>query len=599
MFDYHFTLRLWSAMGLVLFAALPVQAERPSAPALLPADTLVMVRVANMPDLREKLKDTAAGRMLQDPEIAPLADNLWASLAEWWSEIEDRVGVPLDDLRMTPQGEICFAVVPQGDRMPSVVMLLDVKDRLRTAQILLEKAEEAMNERGLFKSTEIVGDVRCSVFKDNNDRVRMTYFEKEGTLVFASRLEAVQQIVEDWSGTAAEPRKHLSDNERFAVIMNRCRGSKDESPQITWYVDPVSLTRTLARGNTAAQTSLALIPVLGIDGLQGIGGSVILGSGEFDQITHVHVLLENPRSGVLELLTLNEGDTSPEPWVPDDASSYMTVHWDLNRMYRQGAKLYNSFTEDGALEKEVQERLKEVIDLDFEMDLLAAYGGRATMFTWIEKPYRLNSQSIVIGVKLTDAKAFEATLEKIMSRDPERADKVAYGSISYYRVKTPENPPENENAPPRELLRQPTPCIGIVGDYVIFTDGEEAFLHALEAQKDPEKQLSSQLDYKLIASKIKRQNGGESAGMVSFNRPEEGLRMIYEVARGETAKGQIDRLADEGNRPFSILKKAFDDHPLPPFSKLEQYFAPGGSMVTDEETGYHFMGFQLKREKAE
>src|SRR5204863_157152 len=107
------------------------------------------------------------------------------------------------------------------------------------------------------------------------------------------------------------------------------------------------------------------------------------------------------------------GDTSPEPWVPSDASSYMTVHWDVNQMYRRGAKLYNSLTEDGAFEKEVKDRVKDALDLDFETDVLPAYGGRATMFTWVEKPYRLNSQSIVFGIKLTDAKAFQTTLEKL------------------------------------------------------------------------------------------------------------------------------------------------------------------------------------------
>jgi hypothetical protein len=41
-----------------------------------------------------------------------------------------------------------------------------------------------------------------------------------------------------------------------------------------------------------------------------------------------------------------------------------------------------------------------------------------------------------------------------------------------------------------------------------------------------------------------------------------------------------------------------DKNPLPPFSVLQKYFAPQGSMVIDDETGIHFMDFTLKR-KAE
>ena len=35
--------------------------------------------------------------------------------------------------------------------------------------------------------------------------------------------------------------------------------------------------------------------------------------------------------------------------------------------------------------------------------------------------------------------------------------------------------------------------------------------------------------------------------------------------------------------------------PLPPFPVLAQYLAPGGGMLTSDETGIHYTGFVLKR----
>ena len=208
---------------------------------------------------------------------------------------------------------------------------------------------------------------------------------------------------------------------------------------------------------------------------------MIFNSGDFDSVGHIHLLLSNPRGGVLELATLGNGDTTPEPWVPADAASYLTVHWDLNGMFRRGAKLYNGLTMEGAFEAEVKDRVKQAVDLDFETELLPHIAGRVTMFSWVQKPYKLNSQANIVALKLTDAKAFTPILDKLLARIPEGTEKVAFGGVSYHRVKVRPRP---EGGPPADLIREPAPCIGIVGDYVLASDSEDALNHAIAAQSD-------------------------------------------------------------------------------------------------------------------
>lgn len=574
-------------LALVLPASIAL-AERAAVPAIVPADTLALVRVANMPELSKRLSTTALGKATQDPEIAPLVSKFYGSLADWWKDIEERVGLPLDQLLAIPQGETAFAVIPQGERAPAIVVFIDVKDQLAQAQRLIDKGEAAIADQGGTKEMEIVGDTRVTIYVGANGRRRLTRFEKDGTLVFATTLDAAKSVLENWQGGDG---KRLIDNERFATIMNRCRGAKDDPPQFSWFWDPITTVKTLGRNNVGAQTVITLFPVIGLDGIQGAGGSMTFDTGEFDVIGHFHLLMKSPRSGVLDLITLGSGETTPEPWVPSDAANYMTIHWDLNRMYRNGAKIYNSLTDEGAFEAEVKQRVSRALDIDFETELLPALAGRVSLYSWMQKPYRFNSSSSAIGLRLSDAKGFQPTLEKILSKIPEGTEKASFGGVNYYRVKQRER---NPDAPPNELIRRPSPCIGIVGDYVLVCDSEDNFRHALEAQIDKEKQLASQLDFKLIAGKIRRQNGGERPGMISFDRPEEGLRAVYETARSSAAKDQLDKMAND-NRFFTILKTAVDDHPLPPFSVLEKYFAPGGSVVTNEESGFHWMMFQLKR----
>ena len=43
--------------------------------------------------------------------------------------------------------------------------------------------------------------------------------------------------------------------------------------------------------------------------------------------------------------------------------------------------------------------------------------------------------------------------------------------------------------------------------------------------------------------------------------------------------------------------KILKDNPLPAFSVLAKYFAPGGGMMVNDETGIHYMTFTLKRKQ--
>src|SRR5436190_21945475 len=82
------------------------QAERPTAPKLLPDRTVGLIRIRNYPDTRTKFGETAMGRMLSDEEVGPLLSGLYEQLQDLYSRVEDRVGVPLEKLRQLPQGEI-------------------------------------------------------------------------------------------------------------------------------------------------------------------------------------------------------------------------------------------------------------------------------------------------------------------------------------------------------------------------------------------------------------------------------------------------------------------------------------------------------------
>ena len=600
-------------MILVLFSVCStLQAERPSASRLLPEDTLLYIRMNDVQETIKKFNETSIGKMSEDEAIKPLIKHVYGSFAELYSEIEGEVGASLGELLKLPQREVCLALVARKVGPPVVVLIVDVKGQELTARKLIDRGEEFAAQEGSIRTTEVVGDTKVITLQNpDNESEQIIYFEKDAAFVFCTHPDISSRILEVWSGDVeSDPENEedpgfLAENQKFTTIMKRCLGTKEERPQFTWYADPIELVKVGTRGNFSAQAGLAVLPVIGLDGLQGAGGSLILATEDFDMITHLHVLMDNPRTGVLEMIALEPGDIKPEDWVPADAASYTSLNWDVNRTYNTLQDLVDSFQSEGFLKSEVDERVMESLGVDFEEELLAALDGRMTLITWMEKPVTLRSQATLVGFKLNDPKEFTKTLETIMEQF-DVIDKAAIGTQTYYEVsprvlpEIPEDASEErrERIERRREIRMETglPCFCILGDYLIITDRVSLLKKVILTKSDSSQTLAKELDYKLIVSRIKRQLAGAKPCMLTFSRPEEGMKLLYEAIQSEEARDFLAREAED--EPFvESLRKGLEENPLPPFEVISQYLAPAGGMVTTDETGLHYIGFGLKRDK--
>ncbi len=128
---------------------------------------------------------------------------------------------------------------------------------------------------------------------------------------------------------------------------------------------------------------------------------------------------------------------------------------------------------------------------------------------------------------------------------------------------------------------------------MLIANRPAAFEQGIVTRRDS-KSLENELDFKLTASKLRRQPGGKSPGWFVFERPDEGFRMLHELATAESTRGMLASQA-ENNELLGTLHRALEDNPLPPFSVLRKYLAPTGSILTNNETGFHYTAFGLRR----
>ncbi len=582
-----------AATILFLLPALAAAAERPDAAHLLPDNTVFYLRFPVTTETVSKFQETAIGRISQDPAMQPLVSQLYGSAIEAFQRAEKEIGASLDDLLSLPQGEMCLAMVTPEESRPAVVFLVDVGQRLPVVDKLLNRAGQTLEQQGARRSEETLGDTRLTVFDLRGDETRqLVVAVRDNAVLVASDLDVAQGMLNAWSGKKTEGVRVLADNPNFAAVMRRCTGTEDQPPQVEFFVDPVTLFSRASRGNAGAQTLVALFPALGVNGIRGAGGSLTFATEDYDSMTQLHLLLDSPRTGVLELIAPRAGEITPENWVPADAASYVTVNWDLAKTYASFASLYDKIRGEGALAGSFERDLKNRLGIDFRKDVVEALAGRVTLVNAMVRPARLNSRANLVGVKLKDATAFQKTLEKAVAKAGPQMNRETFAGVTIYRA--PTRKPRAKQPPNQPLMRQPDPALAIVDDYLLATDSLDLLKQAIAAQSDTSQSLAGQLEFRLIASKIRSQPGGERASLIAFDRPEEALRLWYEIAAAEATRQRLSQGA-ENNRFFRAVNDALRDHPLPPFAVLARYLAPSGSLLTDDETGLHYTSFTLRR----
>lgn len=611
------TCSTFAFLAVFLLLALPAAyAERPAAPRMLPEETVVYLRARDMPEMIEKFNETGLGKILADEQIKPLISQLYGTMGEAFAGASEELGVSLDAILSLPQGETVFALVaPRGER-PVLIAWIDVAHQAPAMRKLLERGEQELQEDGAAFSSETVRGIEFRVWDPSNDqRRRILYFEKEGTFVFSSNLDFAKAFLDRWdnvaqNGAAADGDKPdsvatLADNQEFTAIMSRCRGAKDEPPQFAWFVDPVRLARSATRGNAGAQTGMALLPVIGLDGLKGIGGSMTMSTEDFDLINHVHVLTSSPRRGVLKMIAFDTGDSEPEPWVPADCYRYLTIHWDIDDTYSELATLFDSFNGENALDNRTSAWVKEELGVEFQEELLDQFGGRVSLCTFYERPIVIGSEVNIAAIQIEDADMFQATFDRVVGKFPERLVKQTHGGQTLYEMKFErrrrrgaegqqgDQPEEDRRG---DNFRRPQPGIMLMGDRVFVSNQLSGLHKVINANADNDAGLAEELDFKLIASKIRRQQGGSRPSMLLFHRPEEAMRALYELATSDPTRGRLATAAED-NDFFRGVNQALQDNPLPPFAVIEQYLAPGGGVIVTDETGFHYTGFTLKRKQ--
>ncbi len=573
-----------------LWAADPIPTER-----RFGTDVVGYLSVRNISELQTAWGKTQLGQLAADKDLAPFLKQFEAPWAKLTEEFDKEVGIPLTDILTVPRGEFAVALLHAPGKPLGVAGFMDFGDKQEIVDKLLEKMHKALTDDDKAKRSEeeIEGtQVVVYTFPDGSDEDAdadkakkakttnvLTYFLKDSNLVVASRVDILKNILTRWDG---QHERIFADKQAYKYLKERCRGENAESvPHITFYLDPIGILKGgLAMGGVDATQSavvLGMLPSLGLDKLKAIGGTLDMGTEEFDTVSRSLIYIEQPPSGVLNAFQFPVKDLTPPKWVAASVSTYGALNWNIAEVYNTVETLYDTFAGQGALGKMVDD-LAEQEDgpkIHIKKDFVDQVTGSIIAVGSIpEQAEALTGERYLIGIELKD----EAPLRKLMEK---LADLEGFpGKVREFEGEKLFEMPAEKDEDAKEVPFHP--AVAVVKKHLMFATHVQELENMLRADGDKDPLADSEA-YKLIAKRFPEQTSS-----LSFQRSDAQLKMIYEALKSGALTEAF------ANDDFQI-----DTSTLPEFDVLKKYFKPSGGYMKPDERGWFMMSFSLKSTPAE
>jgi len=299
---------------------------------------------------------------------------------------------------------------------------------------------------------------------------------------------------------------------------------------------------------------------------------------------------------VLQLPAFEQGDTSPQPFVPKAIETYMAWNFNLKTTYDRVCALVDRFGSKGAVDKFVKEKISDKLGIDVVTQILDNLKGRYTWMIGYDRPTRIQGQGHVLALELKDEKLANDALQTVVGKFPDLFEVQHFGKSTYYAIlpKGLKDKPEEE--------RPANPFVAIMDGYLFVGTSRQQFERCVAARDGTADRLIDSDDYARTSAVIGRETTGTTPVLFTMGRPEESFHQWYDLLATPELREKLGEVNAKGkkirNPVFATLLEMVDTQQLPPFEVIAPYLAPGGGILYDTDTGYHGISFTL-RNKAE
>jgi hypothetical protein len=648
----YFTTRICSGIlcGLFIITGMARAEKIPPAENLLPKSTQGFIAVTNVDALIEHFDNTELGKLTSDPVMKPFTEDVKRQFESRWSNVYDRLGVTLDDLREVPGGEVGIGLIEPAKKKAALAITIDITGHHKEARAMLENIDKKLLADGA-KRTELK-DANFSEpiveyllpLKEEEQEAEGSKFEgKSGTsqgagvlpapdapnarhafyftrgdfLCTSDNLAVMHGILARLAGKGSLE-DTLAEVQGFKMVAKRCAADAgDVVPQFRWFLHPIGYA-AVARAATPpdqwkrGKSVLELMQNQGFDAIKGVGGFASFADESFDLVHRTVVYAPQPYEKSMKMLKFENGtDYTPQDFVPREIATYTTLYFDVLNAFDNFGPLFDELLgggESGAwidmLENLKTDRKGPMIDLRGE--LVEHLDHRISIITDYQMPITTSSERILICIQVKKGKdeALAKAIEKAMKNDPNSKKREENGQVIWEIVEQ-EGPAAEEptielsdveptvNPPKKSILNRKEehffPHAAItVRNGQLFVASHLDFLLKIMKPYEERELLRNDADYKLVNEVIEKMSPNDKCARV-FSRTDEEYHTTYELIRQNKLPESESLLNRVLNQLFGEGKKG---KPRP--QKLD------GSQLPEYDTVRRYLnpaGFQATAEE--
>ena len=576
---------LSGSLGLAIVAASAPAGHAAVEPEkVLPDSTLFFFKVKNAAEFRDGFAQSQFGQLLADPAVKPLKDDVLKKLEQQSKALKDKFGVTLDELVKLPQGPVHVAIVTKtGGRVPiAVLATADAGKNEKAMTDFMVKATKQAEEANAKVGTESYKGLTLHVVQPpkDGDKLNPPLIWTNNGPVFhlATDLEALKDVISHADGRSGS----LETVDSYV----KSKAKLGADAPVSWFFDinkAIKLAvRTAGAKNPGAANIEGILDQVGINGLKSAAGTFTFNTGAFDSVSKVYFLAPAPTQGILKLFMMPPASLRPEPWVPANVASYQTLSWELDGAYDALNDLVNNF-QPGMLNLLEQQLVgpNGGEPLSLKKDVFGPLGDRLTLVSDFKKPIKEDSQRLLLGVALDDAKAFTNTLTKILGMTGANPAKRDFNGTTIYDFKLP-IPDMPNNAGGNNPFKNGTASLAIAKD-TLFVASEPGLLEA--TLQGSSSALADSPSFQAVAKQMPAKTSS-----LTYARSDEQARVTYDTIKN----GQFEQ-AFKGQPGAPDVSKVIDKSKIPDFSVFAKYLSEGGGYGLMEEDGVTFTNFTLKK----
>lgn len=626
---------LWGAWLVLLIIAGNLHAEIPKSDKLLPDTTVAYVSVADSVDLEERLKKTQLGQFAQDASLQPFIDHLRESIPRRLGDLQQRVGVSLDDLQSVASGEMAWGLVGRDSGRAVSVLLVDTTGNDENRADLIDSIDQYLTSLNATKTTSDVSGVTITNYdvppqQEGDEPRTAAYFVRDGLMCVADQREMVTEIATRLSSGSEQD--VLAEVEEFQAVLEKASSDGDPAQaDIRWFVRPfpmVAALRTIRPRKREGEDRVQQLRDQGFDAIKGVGGLILVASEPDKDFIHRTAIYapaspdapegKKYRLGMNILRTPNSNALALYNWTPRMIARYTTINVDLLNAFDNVDSLFDTMVAGypGAF-KTAMDRFKDDpfgAQIDFRNEIVACLGTRICAMTDYTLPIETDSERFLVAIEVKPQKVgtLETALGKYLQKDgyiekelegrkiwefqPEEEEEFDIGLSDGSLV--PDGAVEDEEE--KRLLTRSAVC---VTDQQLFIASDVEFLRLAFKQAVQNEALAESYDYLAVAAALAEIAPKQQCSW-SFTRTDESIRPTYALLReNRLPEGQsffarllnelLTSPADQKNQ--LLRQQRLDGSQLPSFELARRYFGPSGRNVRSDEDGWLITGVMLNK----